>query len=75
MIRLVIDASAAVEYLLRTPLGQQLDDLIEEAFLPLRGRRQHEERRTRAPRDKTQDAGLINRLGAPFPRMTESHLR
>jgi predicted nucleic acid-binding protein len=33
VIRLVIDASAAVEYLLRTPLGQKLDDLIEEAFL------------------------------------------
>lgn len=33
MIRFVIDASAAAEYLLRTPLGQKLDDLIEEAFL------------------------------------------
>ena len=33
MIRVVIDASAAVEYLLRTPLGQKLDDLIEDAFL------------------------------------------
>jgi predicted nucleic acid-binding protein len=33
VIRFVIDASAAVEYLLRTPLGQKLDDLIEEAFL------------------------------------------
>ena len=33
MIRLVIDASAAVEYLLRTPLGQKLDDLLEEASL------------------------------------------
>lgn len=33
MIRFVIDASAAVEYLLRTPLGQKLDDLIEESFL------------------------------------------
>jgi predicted nucleic acid-binding protein len=33
VIRVVIDASAAVEYLLRTPLGQKLDDLIEDAFL------------------------------------------
>ncbi len=33
MTRLVIDASAAVEYLLRTPLGLKLDELIEEAFL------------------------------------------
>jgi len=33
VIRFVIDASAAVEYLLRTPLGQKLADLIEEAFL------------------------------------------
>lgn len=33
MIRYVIDASAAVEYLLRTPLGLQLADLIEQAFL------------------------------------------
>lgn len=33
MIRFVIDASAAVEYLLRTPLGQKLDELVEEAFL------------------------------------------
>jgi predicted nucleic acid-binding protein len=33
VIRVVIDASAAVEYLLRTPLGQKLDDLLEEAFL------------------------------------------
>lgn len=33
MIRFVIDASAAVEYLLRTPLGQKLEDLIEEASL------------------------------------------
>jgi predicted nucleic acid-binding protein len=33
VIRIVIDASAAVEYLLRTPLGQKLDDLIEDAFL------------------------------------------
>jgi predicted nucleic acid-binding protein len=33
VIRFVIDASAAAEYLLRTPLGQKLDDLIEEAFL------------------------------------------
>ena len=33
MIRYVIDASAAAEYLLRTPLGLQLADLIEQAFL------------------------------------------
>jgi predicted nucleic acid-binding protein len=33
VIRFVIDASAAVEYLLRTPLGQKLDGLIEEAVL------------------------------------------
>jgi len=33
LIRFVIDASAAAEYLLRTPLGQKLDELIEEAFL------------------------------------------
>ena len=33
MSRLVIDASAAVEYLLRTPIGQKLDDLVEEADL------------------------------------------
>lgn len=33
MIRYVIDASVAVEYLLRTPLGQQTADLIETAFL------------------------------------------
>jgi predicted nucleic acid-binding protein len=33
VIRIVIDASAAVEYLLRTPLGQKLDDLLEDAFL------------------------------------------
>jgi predicted nucleic acid-binding protein len=33
MIRFVIDASAAVEYLLRTPLGQKLQGLVEEAFL------------------------------------------
>ncbi|MFL6232784.1 MAG: type II toxin-antitoxin system VapC family toxin [Thermoanaerobaculia bacterium] len=33
MIRLVIDASAAAEYLLCTPLGQKLDDFVEEAFL------------------------------------------
>jgi predicted nucleic acid-binding protein len=32
VIRVVIDASAAVEYLLRTPLGQKLDDLLEDAF-------------------------------------------
>ena len=33
MIRYVIDASAAAEYLLRTPLGLKLADLIEQAFL------------------------------------------
>jgi predicted nucleic acid-binding protein len=33
LIRLVIDASAAVEYLLRTPLGQKLDGLIQESSL------------------------------------------
>jgi predicted nucleic acid-binding protein len=33
VIRYVIDASVAVEYLLRTPLGRQTADLIEEAFL------------------------------------------
>ncbi len=33
MIRYVIDASAAAEYLLRTPLGQKLDELISEADL------------------------------------------
>jgi predicted nucleic acid-binding protein len=33
VIRYVIDASAAVEYLLRTPLGRKLEDLVEEAFL------------------------------------------
>lgn len=33
MIRFVIDASAAVEYLLRTPLGQRLDPLLEESYL------------------------------------------
>lgn len=33
MIRFVIDASVAAEYLLRTPLGQKLEDLIEEAEL------------------------------------------
>lgn len=33
MIRFVIDASAAAEYLLRTPLGQKLDSLIEQAYL------------------------------------------
>ena len=33
MIRYVIDASAAAEYLLRTPLGLRLADLIEGAFL------------------------------------------
>jgi predicted nucleic acid-binding protein len=31
--RYVIDASAAAEYLLRTPLGLRLADLIEGAFL------------------------------------------
>ena len=33
MIRYVIDASAAAEYLLRTPLGLKLADLIAEAFI------------------------------------------
>lgn len=33
MNRFVIDASAAAEYLLRTPLGQKLQGLVEEAFL------------------------------------------
>ncbi len=33
MIRYVIDASAAAEYLLRTPLGLQLAHLIKQAFL------------------------------------------
>ena len=33
MIRYVIDASVAAEYLLRTPLGLKLADLIEGAFL------------------------------------------
>jgi predicted nucleic acid-binding protein len=33
VIRYVIDASAAVEYLLRTPLGFKLADLIAEAFI------------------------------------------
>ena len=33
MIRFVIDASAATEYLLRTPLGLEFEPLIEEAFL------------------------------------------
>ena len=33
MIRYVIDASAAAEYLLRTPLGLKLADLLEGAFL------------------------------------------
>jgi predicted nucleic acid-binding protein len=33
VIRFVIDASVAAEYLLRTPLGQKLDGLIEEANL------------------------------------------
>jgi len=33
VIRMVIDASAAAEYLLRTPLGRKLDDLLEEASL------------------------------------------
>lgn len=33
MIRYVIDASAAAEYLLRTPLGLKLAALIEQAFL------------------------------------------
>lgn len=33
MIRFVIDASAAAEYLLRTPIGRRLGDLVEGAFL------------------------------------------
>jgi predicted nucleic acid-binding protein len=33
VIRYVLDASAAVEYLLRTPLGLKLADLIVDAFL------------------------------------------
>jgi len=33
VIRYVIDASAAAEYLLRTPLGLKLADLIEGAFI------------------------------------------
>ena len=33
MIRYVIDASAAAEYLLRTPLGRRLGELIEGAAL------------------------------------------
>jgi predicted nucleic acid-binding protein len=33
LIRYVIDASAAAEFLLRTPLGQKLDNLIAEAVL------------------------------------------
>lgn len=33
MIRYVIDASAATEYLLRTPLGRKLEDQIQGAFL------------------------------------------
>jgi predicted nucleic acid-binding protein len=33
MIRFVIDASAAVEVLLRTPLGQKLENQLENAFL------------------------------------------
>lgn len=33
MIRFVIDASAAAEYLLRTPLGQKLDELLKDTFL------------------------------------------
>lgn len=33
MSRYVIDASAAAEYLLRTPLGNKLADVIEGAFL------------------------------------------
>jgi predicted nucleic acid-binding protein len=33
VIRYVIDASAAAEYLLRTPLGLKLAALIEQAFL------------------------------------------
>ena len=33
MSRFVIDASAATEYLLRTPVGRRLQDLVEGAFL------------------------------------------
>lgn len=33
MIRFVIDASVAVEVLLRTPLGQKLENQLENAFL------------------------------------------
>ena len=33
MTRYVIDASVAVEYLLRTPAGLQVADLLEDAFL------------------------------------------
>jgi predicted nucleic acid-binding protein len=33
VIRYVIDASAATEYLLRTPLGLKLADLIADAFI------------------------------------------
>jgi predicted nucleic acid-binding protein len=33
VIRYVIDASAAAEYLLRTPLGLKLADLIAGAFI------------------------------------------
>ncbi|MFY9824265.1 MAG: type II toxin-antitoxin system VapC family toxin [Thermoanaerobaculia bacterium] len=33
MSRFVIDASAAVEYLLRTPLGLRLQDLVDGSFL------------------------------------------
>lgn len=33
MSRYVIDASAAAEYLLRTPIGRKLEELVEGAFL------------------------------------------
>lgn len=33
MNRWVIDASAAVEYLLRTPLGQKIGELLDDTFL------------------------------------------
>jgi len=31
--RYVIDASAATEYLLRTPIGRRLEEIVEDAFL------------------------------------------
>lgn len=33
MSRYVIDASAAAEYILRTPIGRRLHELVEGAFL------------------------------------------